>query len=93
MPVPGGILTLLLSRTNIRSHADCLGQKLPICRPPGPEISNTASAQVTKAAVAPSPSLLGRLRGSRGPPDPLEIKRQQEARRLSKMANFLENLE
>ena len=53
----------------------------------------SASAQVTKPVVAPSPSLLGRLRGNKQPPDPLEIKRQQEARRLSKMQNFLENLE
>ena len=57
MPVPegrGGILTLLLGRANIRSHADRLAPKLPIhsppgpknpiCRPTGPKISNMPPA-------------------------------------------------
>ena len=45
-----------------------------------------------KAQVAPSPSLLGRL-VNKQPPCPLEMKRQQEERRASRMHNFLANLE
>ena len=57
--------------------------------------SGTAKAQATaKAPVAASPSLLGRLTArNKAPPDPLEIRRQQEARRASRMHNFLANLE
>ena len=48
----------------------------------------------SKAPVAASPSLLGRLTSrNKAPPDPLEIRRQQEARRASRMHNFLANLE
>ena len=61
--------------------------------PPPPPTGATARA-TTKAQVAPSPSLLGRLTFmSKQPPDPEEIKRQQEARRASRMHNFLANLE
>ena len=58
-----------------------------------PPTGATRATRATKAQVAPSPSLLGRLRGNKQPPDPLEIKRQQEARRASRMHNFLANLE
>ena len=56
---------------------------------------STATAETpSKAPVAASPSLLGRLTSrNKAPPDPLEIRRQQEARRASRMHNFLANLE
>ena len=53
-----------------------------------------STATASKAPVAASPSLLGRLTSrNKAPPDPLEIRRQQEARRASRMHNFLANLE
>ena len=60
--------------------------------PPTPAGRATRATLRTKAEVSPSPSLLGRLRMSK-PPDPEEIKRQQEERRASRMHNFLANLE